>query len=380
MEFSGNLPFVWKPLDTCNSEYDLPNFLPFKAKIDEETGLLYQQVDEQVEKCLKKAYQVGSVISGLMSDTGNGKLYTEDFLCFIQKNCGNIYGKKILEIGCGTGYLLHRLAELGADVIGIEPGVSHKMEHVKYGVDVADDFFPSAKIEDEFDIVIFYGVLEHIIDTNEFLSSVRKYLKITGNIICAVPNCEEHIKFGDISMFFHEHYSYFTSDTLGSCFDKSHFIVKCCQKAGYGGLIYALAESCPHPKNQKEGYNVLKQEIDGDFYFALAEKKIIKMKTLLEKHNNINIGMYIAGRAINMLSVIKNDVGLLNIRFFDDNPILKDKYYPGFDIKIESRDDFYENPTDVTFIMSRSFENTIYANIKSTATKIYTWSDIFLGD
>jgi len=371
-KISENLPFVCKPLETMDNEYELPNFLNFEATIDKDTGLIYQKADKLVDECLTKSYRSGTFISGLMSDEGNGKLYAEDFLNFIEENYGDVTGKKILEIGCGSGYLLHRLNKLGAETIGIEPGNSHKTEHDKYCVDVIDDFFPSKKVQDKFDIILFYGVLEHIKDVNEFLSSLKENLKDNGSIILAVPDCENYIKFGDISMFFHEHYNYFTKCTLNFNLAKSQFIVKHNKKSGYGGLIYALAENSNEPLQCE--YPTL---LNADKYFTLLMAKNEEIKNMFKNHSEDNIGIYTPGRAINVLAVIKDDITMSNIRFFDDNPILRGKYYPGFDIKIESKEDFYNKPTDVTFIMSHSFEDKIYENIYPYCKKIYRWSDIF---
>lgn len=57
----------------------------------------------------------------MMDDNGIGKLYADDFIKYIHEE-ENIAGKKILEIGCGTGYLLYELQKEGAEVLGIEPG------------------------------------------------------------------------------------------------------------------------------------------------------------------------------------------------------------------------------------------------------------------
>ena len=370
--FFESLPFVCKPLDSCNNEDGLPNFLNFKAKVDTETGLIYQEFDAYVEECLIKSYQSGAMLSGLMSDSGNGRRYADDFFSFIKESYGDVSGKKILEIGCGTGYLMYRLEKLGAKTIGIEPGDSHKEYHEKYGVEVIDGFFPSEQLKDKYDIIIFYGVLEHITNTNEFLLSLKKYLSKKGEIILAVPDCEEYIKYGDISMFIHEHYNYFTQNTLSSCLYESRFKVTNNKKSMYGGLIYLRAGNYP-PLPIKKDYN------QPNTFFGSYKKKTNIIRDILIKHHTKSVGIYVCGRIINTLSILKNDVDLSNIRFFDDNPLLKNKYYPGFDIKIESLEDFLNRPPEVVLIMSRSFEDAISKNIRNKAEIVYPWSDIFLN-
>ena len=107
----------------------MPDFLPFVLEQDYNTGLIQQKQNTQTINALNKAYQVGSVISGAMDDHGIGKMYADDFLGYILKCLGsNLAGKKVLEIGCGTGYLLSLLRDRGASVLGIEPGLREKKE------------------------------------------------------------------------------------------------------------------------------------------------------------------------------------------------------------------------------------------------------------
>src|SRR5271157_4191320 len=119
----GSLPFVFKPLPEPTNGGDIPDFLPFSLDVDENTGTLIQSKNAYVEQILSKAYAKGSEISGMMDDHGIGELYAQDFIRFLteQFHRETFEKLKILEIGCGTGYLLSRLKQRGAEVLGIEP-------------------------------------------------------------------------------------------------------------------------------------------------------------------------------------------------------------------------------------------------------------------
>ena len=160
----GALPFVWGPLAAPTNAHGLPTSLPFALEISPDTGALVQSPNEKVSGALSRAYSEGSLMVGLMDEEGIGREYAEDFLRFLTSHVprGALSGMRVLEIGCGTGYLLHRLRLLGADVWGVEPGAHGQAGARKYELPVVRDFFPSNEIRGTFDLVIMYAVLEHL--------------------------------------------------------------------------------------------------------------------------------------------------------------------------------------------------------------------------
>ena len=209
------LPFNFGSTSTPDNG-DLPDKLPFALGTDLETDKLVQIPDIQVHKALNKAYQIGSLITGYMDEDGLGRQYADDFVTFLVSSVGlsTISSSRILEIGCGTGYLLHRLKQMGASVLGVEPGPQGQIGRKKYGIEIIQDFFPMSETFGMFDIILQYGVLEHIENPCLFLSSVKNHLAENGLIAVAVPSCDSYIELGDISVLLHEHWSYFTKQTL----------------------------------------------------------------------------------------------------------------------------------------------------------------------
>jgi 2-polyprenyl-3-methyl-5-hydroxy-6-metoxy-1,4-benzoquinol methylase len=107
---------------------------------------------------------------------------------------------RILEVGCGPGYLSLELARNGFQVIGLD--LSAKCIEVASSYADADpwktergalsyiagDYFSSPELQvDSFDAVVFLGALHHFPDQNETLKRARRLLKPGGLILANEP-------------------------------------------------------------------------------------------------------------------------------------------------------------------------------------------------
>jgi SAM-dependent methyltransferase len=367
-----SLPFYWKPLDTPYNN-KLPISLPFKVEIDKNTGVLFQKDTTEIELSLKNAYESGTEIIGLMDASDIGRQYANDFMKYIDHSIGlnNIKGKNILEIGSGNGYLLHCFQEMGSNVKGYEPGFS---AIGKFDVPVYDDFFPTNAIKNEkFDYIIFFAVLEHIKDTGHFLCQVKEHLDKDGKVIIAVPNVEHHLKQGDISIFIHEHYSYFTPASLVTFLQKKGYYVESVQPSDFGGSIY-----CTYTVTEESAFISENRDEIGSLFPKKLEQNTKAFYTFLKSMSGKTLGIYVPIRAMNFLYLFKEELNNLNItlRFFDDSEVLKDKYLPGFNVPIENKDNLKTSPPDCVCIYSFSFGD----KIKETLQSLYPDLNVILID
>jgi len=373
------LPFIWTELSTPKNGNDMPDTLPFKLYVDNTTGVLTQEPNTYVEDCLTKAYEIGSVFAGVMEENS---AYADDFIDFfkISLEDKDLSKLRVLEIGSGTGYLLSLIKALGADVIGIEPGVHGSDAYNKYDVEIVNGFFPSDKIYGKFDIIIMTGVLEHIQSPSHFLKTLHPYLEKNGLFFATVPDVESFLNAGDISPLFHEHYSYFTETTLDNTFKVGGFKAMVKQKSTYGAMLFftgVLSET--QVITTKEVLMGCSIAID---YKNKAINNIRQLKLFFNNIQNDGkkLGIYVPSRLINFLSI--SALEFSNMRFFDDNPSIKGKYYPGIDISIEIKDNLIESPTDIVLIFSSTFgekiKDSLVGNLPEE-TKIITWNELFTG-
>jgi SAM-dependent methyltransferase len=93
----------------------------------------------------------------------------------------------ILDFGCGTGFMLHCLAEhgqpVGADIAGDMPEVFSKA----HGYETVDLRVGHRALEGRFDLVTALDVLEHVGDDLGTLSRIGSFLRPGGEVILTVP-------------------------------------------------------------------------------------------------------------------------------------------------------------------------------------------------
>lgn len=138
-----------------------------------------------------------------------------------KKGVSNI---SLLEIGCGNGFFLEEALKMGIkNVSGIEPSEDSIKKAKLFLKDriKKDILRPNTFKNKKFDFVCFFHTLDHVVDPNQFLSTVNKLLKKNGKVICVVHNTDGlSVKlFGEKSPIFDiEHIYLFNKSNISTIF------------------------------------------------------------------------------------------------------------------------------------------------------------------
>lgn len=191
--------------------------------------------------------------------------------------------EKILEIGSGNGFLLKKLYEQGYDIRGIE--ISQERRRISQIVSDAPvidfDILSETKSIGQFDTVVMFQVLEHIVDPVEFLKKISKILKKNGKLIIEIPNVNDfQLKLNQIyrDWFWQKaHVSYFSVKVLSEILTRNKF-----QEVKISGIQRYSIENMfswklnGKPQAKKPSYN-MPAEYDwiDNHYKKYLEKKLI---------------------------------------------------------------------------------------------------------
>lgn len=108
----------------------------------------------------------------------------------LERYSRSVAGKRVLDIGCGTGAMMEDLVALGADVCGIDSSPQavsfckkRDLKNVQLGnlerqLPLPDNFFSAVTCLD---------VLEHIASDEKLLAEIYRVLKPAGLLVISVP-------------------------------------------------------------------------------------------------------------------------------------------------------------------------------------------------
>lgn len=97
----------------------------------------------------------------------------------------------LLDIGCGSGWLLRRMRDLGWSVEGVDSDPIVVKNARKEGLQVRLGTLEAQQYPDgHFDAITMSHLIEHVYDPLQLLRECRRILKLGGRLIVVTPNAE----------------------------------------------------------------------------------------------------------------------------------------------------------------------------------------------
>lgn len=263
----------------------------------------------------------------------------------------NLYGKKIIEVGCGRGDFLQYLKEFDVEHFGIENNPKLVLQAKEKGLNVIQAFADGnlGKLEQgPFAAFLSFNFLEHQPDPNSMLQDIYNNLAEDGVGLVTVPSLEYILENDGYYEFIKDHIAYYSFDTLT--------------------LLFNL-----------NGFEVLKREIVNRDTLSIYVKKrkpvlfenIIKnsenletsINTLLKQNAKKKIALWGASHQGFTLAAtlhLENRIEYV----IDSSEFKQGKYSPAAHIPIVDPDYFFKNPVDIIIIVAPGYTEEIYKVIK----------------
>jgi SAM-dependent methyltransferase len=157
---------------------------------------------------------------------------------------------RILDIGCGRGFLLREFQRGGWEVMGTELSESAGM----YARDVLNlpvrigDFREMNLPANHFDAIVLWHVLEHVYAPQATLAEVNRLLKPGGVLMIGVPNFGAWEARFSRDKWFHldvpRHLTHFTRDTLEKTLAETGFNISSCSGSAPEYDVFSFVQSC----------------------------------------------------------------------------------------------------------------------------------------
>jgi 2-polyprenyl-6-hydroxyphenyl methylase/3-demethylubiquinone-9 3-methyltransferase len=117
-------------------------------------------------------------------------------LQYIDSIAGGLSGKRVIDVGCGGGILSESMAQLGANVTGIDMGEAPlsvaKLHQLESGVEIDYQQITAEEMAEqhagEFDVVTCMEMLEHVPDPSSVIRACAILAKPGGKVVLSTLN------------------------------------------------------------------------------------------------------------------------------------------------------------------------------------------------
>jgi len=172
---------------------------------------------------------------------------------------------RLLELGCGNGYALAAMKELGWDVAGIEPDREAAALAEARGLTVAAPTLDKARFPgSHFDVIMIRNAFGYIPNPLETLAECRRILRFGGRLALNVPNLSSagHKRFGSAWVMLdppREHFVY-SAASLRACIQKAGLSVQSLRVTPRLTFAVWIMSATIHRHGRLEGYAVARTD------------------------------------------------------------------------------------------------------------------------
>lgn len=206
--------------------------------------------------------------------------------------------------------------------------------------------------KNEYDIIVFRQVLEHIIDLDTFVFGVKEALKNDGSIVIEIPDTSWNLEKLDYALW-EEHVNYFTLNTLSRLLAKHGIEIFHYERTLFSGVALTVFAK---KTSQKITVNKCVDEENQIKSFKLKFKKL-KKELLNFLNSQENVLIYGCGaRSSNFVNLLELDM----IKYFIDDQKEKQNFFvPGYNIPIKAWNESYRNYTILLGVGTENEEKVI---------------------
>jgi cyclopropane-fatty-acyl-phospholipid synthase len=266
--------------------------------------------------------------------------YTNDvFYEFLKKNIDFNKKYKILEVGANDLYLIKKIKKIIKSACTIDPCIKpdKKVKKVSYIKKFLEDT-TNSDINFVPDIVICSHTLEHIENPNKFINMITSLGNNKTKYFFQFPSCESLVDRKAFDQIHHQHFNYFSINSISKLLNKLKFSVKKYEigELHYGSLMIYFTKSDPTHKNKN--FNVVKLDKKLATIYQEYEAYMSNLVKIIQKYKKRGTKIYGIGAGLMLPLVNYHLKNILNDAdgILDDDKNKINKFYPKMKTKILS--------------------------------------------
>lgn len=313
--------------------------------IDQATARNIPRGDLTLTRCEQCSFVFNATFDGSLVEYGAGYENAQDhspaFQAHLDKRVAAILDQgvrnsTVVEIGCGNGRFLERLALEGNNRgFGFDPSYTGPEERLDGRVTIFSKLFDETVKLETVDAVVCRHVIEHISQPRLFLANLAKALEPHPHVqlFFETPSVEWIFENRQIWDFFYEHCSYFSDATLGNVFAEAGFRNSRVEKVFGGQYLW----------------------IEATASFASAEQRLLEQlqRGLAAGHL---VALWGAGAKGVTLANLLDPTGEKIDCVVDINPRKQGKFVPGTGHPIVSPEQLVKRGVKTAFILNPNYK------------------------
>ena len=264
-----------------------------------------------------------------------------------------LWGRTVLEVGCGDGYFLDALQRAGAVGVGLEPSNAQRAIARGRGLNVEEGILAGGRRlpQAPFSAFVTRQVFEHVEDMHDFLLTIRDNLADGAVGLVEVPHLEKLAAEARFFDFIPEHLNYFTRRTLALALQLAGFEVLEVVSVQDGEALRALARWRALPTYESLEGRVESLRNDLRRFVAACKSKGQKVAF-----------WGAGGKGLSMLAIAEtSEVDLL----VDADQSKHGLYTPVSHLEVRSPESLAEQGIGAVVVLAPAYEREIAAQLRS---------------
>lgn len=351
---------IWRGVQK-KPEYEVA---PFSLSVDE-NGYIYQSTDSHVVAKLERAYS--DVNYQFITQPPGGSAWSnrigKTYISYLTDAIGDLTQKSILEIGAGSLFIAQYITDAykTSHYLVVDPAVK-EIPPKATAIEVRKEYFHADRIHGDFDLIMSFNTLEHIVEPKRFLQDVTQVLAPGGNVLLVFPEVSAQFARGDLNSILHEHVNYFTKHSAIHLFEESGFTVSQCDV--FEEMLYVLMKV--------DQGNVRRGRRDSDTLVSLVSRKVSRNLKIASGaiNRDLRVGKKVAFHgACNGLNNFIYLSGLQvspNLYVFDSDESKENHYAPTLKTPIRIATDPSYKGIDMVYVAAMTYFDEIKQFLTNT--------------